>query len=333
MAAATTQRFRDSQIVFDNGAAGENVEIPSASPLNYFQALNDPGAMPRTTIDGKLFLPPATSAVTTATQTAPCACVIIVPGSLGVAPSHLAHAQSLTDLGIAALVIDPFGSRSVTSTVANQAQYSFAASAWDVLAAAAALARDGRIDGQRIGAQGHSRGGAAVMTAATRRFADAGPEDTPSLRAVLAAYPWCGHQFLDPTVGTTRVRVLIGDRDGWCLPQQVQGHVQAIRLTGGDVSLRLFADAVHSFDRGTAIVNVPDASVAPSAPTGYLADSGAFIHPLTGVADPALVDRDVMLYGIKAGYGVRGAVIGSNPGDAEAFRDDMVRFWREAMRV
>lgn len=109
--------------------------------------------------------------------------------------------------------------------------------------------------------------------------------------------------------------------------------MQAIRLTGGDASLRLFANAVHSFDRGTAIANVPDASVAPSAPTGYLADNGAFIHPLTGAADPALVDRDVMLYGIRAGYGVRGAVIGSNPGDAEAFREDMVRFWREVMAV
>ena len=41
-------------------------------------------------------------------------------------------------IGIAALVIDPFGARAVTSTVANQTQFSFAASAFDVLAAAGA---------------------------------------------------------------------------------------------------------------------------------------------------------------------------------------------------
>jgi hypothetical protein len=41
----------------------------------------------------------------------------------------------------------------------------------------------------------------------------------------------------------------MGDRDDWCSVQQVQGHVQAIRLTAGAVSLRLSAGAVYSFDR------------------------------------------------------------------------------------
>ncbi len=61
--------------------------------------------------------------------------VIVVPGSLGVAPSHVTHAETLTDNGIAAFVLDNFGGRDVTSTVANQTQFSFAASAYDVLAA------------------------------------------------------------------------------------------------------------------------------------------------------------------------------------------------------
>jgi dienelactone hydrolase len=309
-------------ITFRNGITGSHLDIPSASPRNYHQVLNDPGAMPQTTIDGKLFLPPQSNPAKRD------ACIIVVPGSLGVAHSHLAHAQTITDLGFAALVLDPFGPRSVTSTVANQAQYSFAASAYDVLAAVRVLACHDRIDPLRIGAQGHSRGGSAVMTAATARFAQAVLRNTAPLRAVLAAYPWCGHQFLDPSVGATRIRVLMGDRDAWCLPQQVQGHVHAIRLKGGDATMRLFSGAAHSFDRGTAITNVPDASVSPGAPTTYLTDDGAFIHPITGEADPGLVDRDLMVYGLKAGYGVKGAVIGSNPGEADRFREDMVVFWK-----
>jgi len=46
---------------------------------------------------------------------------------------------------------------------------------------------------------------------------------------VLAAYPWSGHQFLDPRVGETQIRVVMGDADEWCSPMQVQGHCQAIR--------------------------------------------------------------------------------------------------------
>ena len=323
MGGAASSRFRDRAIVFANGVTGIQITIPTANPVNYHQAMSDPGAMARTAIDGQLFLPPGAAG--------PIPAVIVVPGSLGVAPSHLTHAETLTGLGIAAFVIDPFGARGVTSTVANQVQYSFAASAYDVLAALAALAGRAEIDRSRVGAQGHSRGGSAVMTAAMRRLADPVLAGGPRLKAVYAGYPWCGHQFLDPDVGDTAVRAIAGDRDGWCLAQQTQGYVQAIRLRGGAASARIVAGAAHSFDRGTAVEMIPDASVAPGAPTGYLADDGAFMHPVDGVADARLTDRDIMIYGMKAGYGVRGATIGSLPGQAEVFRADMIRFWRETL--
>jgi len=321
--ATTAARFRDQPVTFESGVTGRVLEVPSASPRNYHQVITDPGAMPSVTIDGQLFLPPSGAA--------PFAAVIVVPGSLGIAPSHLAHARTLTGAGLAAFVLDPFGARGVTSTVSNQTQFSFAASAYDVLAAWRVLAAQPEVDPARIGAQGHSRGGSAVLTAATRVFADAVLGAGRGLAAVLAAYPWSGHQFLDPGIGTTRLRVLMGDRDDWCSVQQVQGHVQAIRLRGGAASMRLFAGAAHSFDRGTPLVRIDDAAVAPGAPTAYLAADGACIHPVTGQSDPTLTDRDVAVYGLKAGYGVRGASLGSSGAQAEEFREDMVRFWTEAL--
>jgi dienelactone hydrolase len=319
----TIARLRDQAITFANGATGLPVDVPSASPRNYHQALTAAAEMPRVVIDGLLFLPPA--------RVERLPLVIVVPGSLGVAPSHLAHAETLTSAGLAAFVLDPFGARGVTSTVANQTQYSFAASAWDVLAAWRVLVERPEIDPTRIGAQGHSRGGSAVLTAATRRFADAVLGERHALTAVLAAYPWSGHQFLDPGIGTTRLHVVMGDRDDWCSVQQVQGHVQAIRLSAGAVTMRLFAGASHSFDRGTPVVRIPDAAVAPGAPTAYLTADGAFVHPVTGLADRQLTDRDVAVYGLKAGYGVRGATLGSRDGDAAAFRAEMVAFWTDAL--
>jgi dienelactone hydrolase len=321
-------RFRDKTITFANGAVGVNIAIPSASPTNYHHVIAATSATPKAELDGKLFLPPAGKR---AAGKLPL--VIVVPGSLGVAPSHVTHAETLTDSGIAAFVLDNFGGRNVTSTVANQTQFSFAASAYDVLAAWAVLSAHPEIDATRIGAQGHSRGGSAVMTAATRRFADAVIAKRRGLFAILAAYPWCGHQFLDPRVGTTEVRVLTGDADEWCSPMQAQGHVQALRLAGGSASMRLFAGAQHSFDRGTDIVDVPDAAVSPAAPTAYIADDGAFIHPVQGTPNPALVDRDLMVYGLKAGYGRKGARIGSRDGDTTSFRDDMVAFWRRVLAL
>jgi len=320
-------RFFDTDIVFAGGTTGANVKIPSANPLNYFHVVSRSAELPTVTIDGKLFLPTKDHRQTSGKFPL----VMVVPGSLGVAPSHLAHAEALVGDGFAAFVLDSFGARDVTSTVANQTQFSFASSAYDVLAAWQVLAAHPQIDAARIGAQGHSRGGSAVMTAAARRFADAVVGKGAGFRCVLAAYPWSGHQFLDPTVGDTEIRIVMGDADEWCSPMQVQGHCQAIRLAGGKVAMRLIAGAHHSFDRGTEIANVPEASVSPAAPTIYLADDGGFIHPLGENSDPKWTDRDLMVYALKAGYGRKGAKIGSRDGDAELFRADMLAFWRRTL--
>jgi dienelactone hydrolase len=320
-------RFREQDIVFAHGARGQNLDIASANPVNYFDIVSNAAGLPGLTIDGKLFLPSADNR----RRGGKLPMVMVVPGSLGVAPSHLAHAETLVDDGFAAFVLDSFGARDVTSTVANQTQFSFASSAYDVLAAWKVLAGHPQIDATRIGAQGHSRGGSAVMMAATRRLADAVVGADAGLKAVLAAYPWSGHQFLDPRVGHADIRVVMGDADEWCSPMQVQGHCQAIRLAGGKVAMRLIGGAQHSFDRGTAIVNVAEASVSPAAPTVYLDDSGAFIHPLRDVADSQLTDRDLMIYALKAGYGRKGARIGSRDGESELFREDMLAFWQRTL--
>src|SRR5215471_8852569 len=165
LAATGPARFRDQTIAFDGIGLGRNIDIPSASPLNYHQVISKPADMPPITIDGKLFLPASATS-----KKLPL--VMIVPGSLGVAPSHVAHAETLTRAGYATFVLDSFAARGVTSTVANQTQFSFAASAYDVLAAFKVLAALPGIDASRIGAQGHSRGGSAVLMAATRRLAD-----------------------------------------------------------------------------------------------------------------------------------------------------------------
>lgn len=313
--------FRDQHIAFANGATGRNVVVPSSSPRNYWHVISDPASMPAVDVDGKLFLPPEAKGAA--------ACVIVAPGSLGVAPSHLAHAEALTGMGYAAFVLDSFGARSVSSTVADQTQFSFAASAYDVLAACRVLAAMPEIDGSRIGAQGHSRGGTAVLTAATREFADAVVDIDRGLFAVYAAYPWSGHQFLRPWVGNTRVRAIIGDADEWCSPMQVQAHMQAIRLAGGSASFRLVGGAQHSFDRGAPVIDVPEASVSPAAPIAFIDRDGAFLHPLSERSDPHLNDRDLMVYGLKAGYGRKGARIGGTAEQAALFRADMRDFWQQ----
>ena len=310
------ERFRDRSVTLA-GVVGRNVEIPSANPVNYHQAIDDPGGCEPLLADGKLFLPRADG---------PLPVVMVVPGSLGVAESHLGHAGTLLEAGYAAFVLDPFGPRSVVSTVANQTHYSFAASAFDVLAALRVLAAHAAIDADRISAQGHRRGGSAVLTAAVRSFADPIVGNDLALAGVYAAYPWCGHQFARPDVGPTRVRAIVGDRDDWLSVQQVQSQVQAINLTGGEASIRVVGGASHSFDRSEEVHEIPEASVAPGAPTTYIDDAGSMIDSLTGGPDASITDWDMFMAAIDADKGRLGAHIGSIGAQPEIFRQDMLAF-------
>lgn len=315
-------RYRDDHVVYA-GITGEDLAITSAGPRNHHQAITDPGGCEPVTIDAKLFLPDTDR---------PAPTVIIVPGSLGVGPNHEQHAETLVSEGYAVCVVDPFGPRAVTSTVANQTHYSFAASSFDVLATLRALDRRPEIDADRIAAQGHSRGGSAVMIAACRRFADPIVGPGVGLAAAFAVYPWCGQQFLDPSIGTTSMRAIIGDLDEWCSVQQVQAQVQAMRAAGGDASIRIVRGAHHSFDRDEDVYTIEEASVAPWAPTTMLADDGSMIMPHVGEPDPGLVDHDVFVAAVEAGFGRRGAAIGGTGDQPDLFRADMLDFYARTLR-
>lgn len=73
--------------------------------------------------------------------------------------------------------------------------------------------------------------------------------------------------------------------------------------------------------------------MSPAAPTGYLADDGAFVHPTGERPDPRLTDRDLAVYALKAGYGVRGATIGSQGTQAALFRAEMTDFFCRTLGV
>ena len=307
--------FLDHQSVrLENGLSGSSIRIATGNPLNFFQAISEPESVKTVEIWAQLFQPSSEKT----------SLVIVVPGSFGLSESHILKARLLTDAGIAVCLIDPFGERGVQSTVSNQAQYSFAASAMDILCAVDFLSTIDGIDPDRIGIQGHSRGGSAALLAATmQKFTDY----TKPIAGVYAAYPWCGLQFTDPSVGETKIRSIIGDQDEWCSVQQVQGFTQALKLAGAESSIKIVAGAHHGFDRSSPVELASDASVAPGAPTIYIKENGIYIHPIFGESGRETNERDLMLYGIEAGYGNLGARIGTSERLADVFHEDMMQFW------
>ena len=300
-----------------NGILGEVLYVESRNPRNYYDSLNASDACEKIEITGKLFL-------IQRAEVSPV--VIIVPGSLGVGENHLQHAETIVSQGVSVFVLDPFTNRNVKSTVANQTPFSFAASAFDVLMALQTLSEHPAIDQDQISAQGHSRGGSAVLMASIRQFADPIVGADVSFKGVYAVYPWCGHQFHTPSIGRTKLRAIVGERDNWLSVQQVQSQIQAISLNGGEASIRIVQGAAHSFDRAEEVYEISEASVAPEAPTIYLDAAGSMIDPVTGEADSTATDRTHFISAIESGFGRRGAHMGGVGEQPSIFREDMLKF-------
>jgi dienelactone hydrolase len=97
----------------------------------------------------------------------PFPCMVILTSSAGV-QRHREHfyAQALNHVGTAALIVDSFTGRSVRRTVADQTLVSGAQMEGDAFAALAHLRADPRIDPNRIGVMGVSKGGGATLNTA-----------------------------------------------------------------------------------------------------------------------------------------------------------------------
>ena len=199
--------FAHRQVKFENGVIGKPLAFESANPRNFEEIIGKSALRP-VTLDGQLFVPAGAELH---------AVVILVPGSRGVIPDYLKHAQELTSVGLAVYALDPYAGRGIKDTVSDQSQLTRAASAYDVLAAARMLATQPGIDGHRIGVLGYSRGGGAVLLAAQRQMAGAVLGEKASLKAVMAAWPACGYQFKHAMTAPTAVRFLVGDSDSWAL--------------------------------------------------------------------------------------------------------------------
>ena len=105
--------------------------------------------------------------------------------------------------------------------------------------------------------------------------------------------------------------------------------MQTLRMCGCDASWRIVAGAHHSFDRATPVEMIAEASVSRGAPTIFIDDDGICIHPVEGPMPADTTERELMLYGIKAGYGERGARLGTDADYADIFHADMMTFWRD----
>lgn len=228
------------------------VRIDSVTPASRYELVHR-SYRPDTTIISATFSPPdaASGAASGVTTPAPWPAMVIAHGSAGVQDKdRLRWVPLLNRMGIATLLVDSFSGRGIARTDENQAQLDQSANDADALAALRLLAGDARIDRQRIGIIGFSRGGIAALETAVEVFRRGVIDNDARFAAHIAFYPGCGLRYWrtpSPLTGAPIMLALAG-RDDYVPAAPCLAFADAMRAAGQQVEVHVYADAFHDFD-------------------------------------------------------------------------------------
>ena len=176
--------------------------------------------------------------------------VILLHGCSGLEPAGrrerlLEYASWYADRGYAGLVLDSFASRGV-STVCLGGEPGPLTRALDAYRALEYLASLGSIDPRRVVLQGHSHGGATLLTALDEFIAETTAGTPLRFAAGVAYYPFCAHSTAELYAP---ILVLIGEKDDWTPAAACeQLHARQQAQAPGRMRLIVYPGATHVFD-------------------------------------------------------------------------------------
>lgn len=213
----------------------------------------------KTTLTGYLYLPQGQHAARTPA-------VVMMHGRAGAYSSaakgvydattlsqrHQAWGALWAEQGYVALMVDGFGPRNYPAGFPRHSYDSrpeelneVTVRPLDAYGALAFLRARPDVDGARVGLQGWSNGGSATLATMA-----ATPPDGTGFTAALVFYPACGlkGQFETGYKPYAPTRVFMGSADEEVSPKRCKALVDASHEAGGDITIRLYPGATHSFD-------------------------------------------------------------------------------------
>lgn len=180
--------------------------------------------------------------------------MVIHHGSGGVSSAREGRwAKEVNAMGVAAVVIDSFKPRGVTSTVEDQSSVPGSDFNLDALMALVALGNNPRIVRGKIGIMGFSKGGTSTLMAAhERRLAQAGVPAGLRYALHVPFYPSCDTQYYQPKTTGAPIYMLLGGSDTYVGTEPCTTYAEALRAAGARIEVKIYPGAMHGFDGGRA---------------------------------------------------------------------------------
>lgn len=175
--------------------------------------------------------------------------VVLLHGSSGYLGFIDTWVDILNDMGIATLVVDSLSGRGLRKVGDKQGSLGRLATSFDAYRALDLLAKDDRIDNERIVLMGFSRGGQASLYASLERFHDMYKTKENEYAAYISFYPNCVTSYIDDDkVGDKPIRIFHGEADDYNPVAPCRDYVKRLKAAGADVALTSYPGAYHAFD-------------------------------------------------------------------------------------
>jgi len=234
------------------------------------------------------------------------------------------YSRALTEIGIAAFVVDSFGPRGFSETTSGQGRLSMAGSTSDALHAIAHLRNDPRFDSGKIGILGYSRGGHASVASHHRQLQQAVLGRPDAIAAHVALYPALNPRWRHPQPTRAPMLLLYGEADDLVPAWKPKACAKEIEAAGGAIELLGYADAHHGFD--SIMPAAPVSSANSSRCNTFIEDDGDIIEDTSKIRAGA--DWAQFLDSIQKICGSVGGTVGYGPAPRDVAVPKVQGFFR-----
>lgn len=180
--------------------------------------------------------------------------VILLHGVGGVTidiPKNHMHemASILNELGIAALIIDSQSTRDVRMPSELFQKVTMSMRVADAYAGLHLLSTHPKIDKNRIGVIGMSRGGLVALLAQSKKIRNCfSNNDGLKFSAVVLLYPSSFLQLENIDLIDSPILILIGEKDNITPTPMTLKYIQKIKTSHPNIEIKIYEKAYHGFD-------------------------------------------------------------------------------------
>lgn len=297
-----------------DGSETGRVTFVSSDPYDFPDMIA--GTAPQRIVHGDLVMPAGDGPVR--------GTAILSHGSGGTGSRQERMAEVLAEAGYASLIMDHFGPREIGSTVRDQLRVTAQTMMADVFAARDLLVSHPRIEGERIGVIGWSKGAITAALSSVERLAGYADGGGDRLAFSIAFYPFCGWD-LDAEVLATPTLYLMGAEDNWTPAAPCLRQAEAWTATGQPIEVEVYEGARHGFDSRSPDFEIGRAiTVRDTSPACTLTvDESGLTRTVKGEQNLGTLESRLVFLNI---CGVRGVSFGGNEAARDASRTRVLEF-------